>query len=381
MAPDVNSLPPSRSTSASPMTTQATPPVAPSEGLRGQDPSPSSRSPSVSLAAAATINAADRSRRSSASLSRSSPRPSRASERRRSNVAMNLNLNDPSLPGPGELASGDHRTSLGQGFRTSSPTSIGPNTAIASGDPHHQRTPSLGELHQELEQEQEAQVNRLLQMIRQQQAQLQQLQAQQQTPHGQSPMLSQSQPSALATASGTAIDDSTPTSERSFSLPMPVPLPYHTPSVHSAATPRHRASRPTSQTTSPALRPLRQISHDSISEFPTLGSFPTSPQDASRRRSSREESSAFYQAETANLTRENQMLRHRIRELERQVNDMKERGESGGPQTPPNHHGSLTGTARDSIPAQPSNLATTSSQSEGGTGLTAGAIESGEGQA
>lgn len=35
---------------------------------------------------------------------------------------------------------------------------------------HHQRTPSLGVLHQELEEEQEAQVNRLLGMIRQQQA-------------------------------------------------------------------------------------------------------------------------------------------------------------------------------------------------------------------
>lgn len=31
---------------------------------------------------------------------------------------------------------------------------------IATGDPHHQRAPSLGELHQELEQEQEAQVVR-----------------------------------------------------------------------------------------------------------------------------------------------------------------------------------------------------------------------------
>jgi hypothetical protein len=29
---------------------------------------------------------------------------------------------------------------------------------FATADPHHQRAPSLGELHQELEQEQEAQV-------------------------------------------------------------------------------------------------------------------------------------------------------------------------------------------------------------------------------
>lgn len=71
---------------------------------------------------------------------------------------MNLNLNDPSLPGPGELSSSDHRSSVGNAFRTASPTSIGGSPAIATGDPHHQRAPSLGEIHQELEQEQEAQV-------------------------------------------------------------------------------------------------------------------------------------------------------------------------------------------------------------------------------
>lgn len=32
--------------------------------------------------------------------------------------------------------------------------------------------------------------------------------------------------------------------------------------------------------------------------------------------------SAFYQAETQNLTRENQLLKQRIRELERQISDM-----------------------------------------------------------
>lgn len=32
--------------------------------------------------------------------------------------------------------------------------------SVAMGDPHHQRAPSLGELYQELEQEQEAQVVR-----------------------------------------------------------------------------------------------------------------------------------------------------------------------------------------------------------------------------
>lgn len=140
MAPDLNSLPPSRS-----------------PANNRQPPSP--RSSSVSLAAAASINAGIQqqdSRRSSVS-SRGNQQPAQAGRRERglSNVA--LNLNDPSLPGPGELQSSDHRTrgsSASQQFRTTSPQSIGsPTTA-----PPHHRSPSLGELHQELEQEQEAQV-------------------------------------------------------------------------------------------------------------------------------------------------------------------------------------------------------------------------------
>ena len=144
MAPDLNSLPPSRSP----------------EHAAFQHQNPSPRSSSISLAAAATINAGIQqqdSRRSSISSNRGrrSPQVGRF-ERRRSNVAMSLNLNDPTLPGPGELAAGEHRSSIGHPFRTVSPHSVSP-TMIA-GDPHHHRAPSLGELHQELEQEQEAQV-------------------------------------------------------------------------------------------------------------------------------------------------------------------------------------------------------------------------------
>jgi hypothetical protein len=54
------------------------------------------------------------------------------------------------------------------------------------------------------------------------------------------------------------------------------------------------------------------------------GDWPPSPLEsvsAARRNSLRDET-AYYQAETANLTRENQMLRMRIRELERQINDL-----------------------------------------------------------
>ncbi|PGH23493.1 hypothetical protein AJ80_02447 [Polytolypa hystricis UAMH7299] len=287
MSPDLNSLPPSRSTSVSPFQsrTLSTPP----EGGYTQSLSP--RSSSVSLAAAATMNAADRSRRSS--FNPSSPQ-GRAHERRRSVVAMNFNMNDPTIPGPGELPSSDHRASIGNAFRTASPATLGGSPTISTGDPHHHRTPSLGELHQELEQEQEAQVNRLLLMIRTQQHQLQQLQQHQQ-PQG--------------SASGTAIaDDSTPTSERSVSfssIPPPLPIPRRRSSV------QRRAS---SQAGSPYLQPMNDAG--SI-DWSTLGGG-----DISGRRNSRDES-AFYQAETATLTRENQMLRLRIRELERQIGDLK----------------------------------------------------------
>lgn len=148
MPPDLNSLPPSRSTTSSPLHQRNMP-------LSSDAPihSPSPRSSSTSLAATANINAASLSRQPS----RSSPHSSRPSfsERRRSGV---LNLLDPSIPAPGELQSGDHRSSIAYSFRTASPTSLGGSPTIATGDPHHQRAPSLGEIHQELEQEQEAQV-------------------------------------------------------------------------------------------------------------------------------------------------------------------------------------------------------------------------------
>jgi hypothetical protein len=57
---------------------------------------------------------------------------------------MNLNLNDPAVPAPGEMQQSPSGRGMGQGPWPHSP--------------HHERTPSLGELHQELEYEQEGQV-------------------------------------------------------------------------------------------------------------------------------------------------------------------------------------------------------------------------------
>ncbi|KAL8793791.1 MAG: hypothetical protein Q9195_003621 [Heterodermia aff. obscurata] len=300
--PDLNSLPPSRPS-----------PNAQSrvygnnqEPLPGQPGSSSPRASSVSLAAAATINAGMQnqdSRRSSTSSNRN--RPPHTPGQRRSNVAMNLSLNDPAQPGPGELQTSDQSPSIGQVFRTSSPRS--PRGPYSPSYPQqHHRTPSLGELHQELEQESEAQVNRLLEAIRQQQITLQN--AQQHAVY-------------TPSTSTAAIDDSTPTSERSFSFPnVPgtLPMSVHNPRPRSPV-PRgslelsrqssHRSRTP-SRNTSPMLRPM-SAGLQAHGEDWQLSSSGMSRGDS---QSSRDEST-YYQAETQTLTRENQMLRMRIREL------------------------------------------------------------------
>ncbi len=57
MAPDLNSLPPSRSISGSPAMTRTLSNSGEAAALRGQSPSPSPRSASTSLQAAAAVNA------------------------------------------------------------------------------------------------------------------------------------------------------------------------------------------------------------------------------------------------------------------------------------------------------------------------------------
>jgi len=268
--------------------------------LRGQSPSPSPRSASTSLQAAAAVNAGlqqEDSRRPSIS-SASRNRQSSHTGRRRSTVLMNLQMNDPNLPPPGEIVSES------QAHRTASPHSLTGSPITTGGDPHHFRAPSLGEIHQELEQEQEAQVNRLLQMIRAQQQQLQQLQA----------------ASGQSQATAPAIDESTPTSERSLSFSTPNIPPNVTSAVSTPRSPStalhprtsfdiaradlQRRSRTPSRTASPRLRST-SISNEGGDSW-SLGG---------------RDESAYYQAETQNLVRENQMLRQRIRELERQVNE------------------------------------------------------------
>ncbi|GKT45552.1 uncharacterized protein ColSpa_05733 [Colletotrichum spaethianum] len=270
------------------------PPTAGGPASLGESPSGSPRRLSTSLQAAATMNAGlqhEPSRRSSSgSLSRSRQSPSAG--RRRSTVLMNLQLNDPSLPGPGEMVADNQHAQSG-GATTASPQPMATSPMmVPSGDPHHNRAPSLGELHQELEAEQEAQV-----------LQLQQLQAAQ----GQSS--SAVEDSAIASERS---NQGTPISQPSSILPpsgfTPLPssgsfsrspvMPHPRSSFDIARADLQRRSRTPSRGASPRLRST-SISGDSGDHW-VLGG---------------RDESAFYQAETQMLVRENQMLRHRIRDL------------------------------------------------------------------
>jgi hypothetical protein len=143
--------------------------------------------------------------------------------------------------------------------------------------------------------------NRLLQMIRTQQQHLQQLQAQTGQSHSTPPV----------------IDESTPTSERSMSFSnATIPQQSSTSTPRSPSTVLHprssfdlaradlqqRRSRTPSRTASPRLRST-SISGEGGDAW-SLGG---------------RDESAFYQAETQMMIRENQMLRQRIRELGKPV--------------------------------------------------------------
>lgn len=343
MAPDLNSLPssppslPIRSRMSSTNGETPLPPAAGGPAPRGESPAGSPRRQSTSLQAAATLNASlqnEPSRRSSSgSVSRSRQSPNAG--RRLSTVLMNLQLNDPSLPGPGEMVADNQHGQTGATTASPQPMTTSP-MMVPGGDPHHNRAPSLGELHQELEAEQEAQVNRLLQMIRQQQLQLQQLQA------GQGQSSSAVEDSAIASErsnQGTPISQPPSgfaplPSSGSFSRSPVVPHPRS--SFDMARADIQRRSRTPSRGASPRLRST-SISGDSGEQY-TLGG---------------RDESAFYQAETQMLVRENQMLRHRIRDLEKQLTDLLPATSSQGNPSEPAHPSHLRAAAAGEEVATP----------------------------
>ncbi|KAH8197184.1 hypothetical protein TruAng_008638 [Truncatella angustata] len=299
-------------------------------------PPPASRSQSISLQAAATMNAGLQRRSSNSSVSRQQPSPA---GRRRSTVLMNIQHNDPSLPPAGEIQEGSGAPA-GAALIASSPRPMsGSPLLMATRDPYHNRTPSLGELHQELEAEQEAQVNRLLHQIRRQQVELQQLHAAQ----------DQNQTAVAA-------DDATPTSERSRSASIVIPSAGVAQASSSVSTPRSpvlpRGSFDIAQTSlRPSRTPSRSLSRQTSSSRMRSGSISAGDSGDPSLLSGRDET-AFYQAETQSLVRENQMLRHRIRELERQLTDAQ------------------TASSVTREPAQPSHLLQSQSVSEDESGTS-----------
>jgi hypothetical protein len=206
----------------------------------------------------------------------------------------NFTLNDPTIPSPGEMQSTNNHSP-----RNGRRSSI---LAATTADPHHHRQPSLGELHQELEAETEGQVNRLLHMIRLQQDQLSALQGQGQ---------GQSQTNPQDSSAIAPTPDQPSSRSGSFSSAVPVPhaqtgLPHghgifnrpHSLSRQSSARISNTGSN--SHATSPALRPSSGSLGPLTEDFLLGGT---------------RDDAAFYQAETQMLTRENQMLKFRIREL------------------------------------------------------------------
>ncbi|EGY13755.1 uncharacterized protein VDAG_00437 [Verticillium dahliae VdLs.17] len=270
----------------------------------------SPRSLSVSLQAAATLNAGiqrehDAPRQpTQASQPHGSQSPS---GRRRSAVLMNLHLNDPASSRPRR-----------DGWPKNSP----------GGDPHHNRAPSLGELHQELEAEQEAQVNRLLHTIREQQLQLQQLR------EG-GPDASAADDSAIASERS---QHGTPTTQHA-ALAQTTPVPP-VPTGGSFSRSPGIAHHPRSSFDMARADLRRRSRTPSRGPSPRLRATSISGESDQLGLGGRDEN-AFYQAETQTLVRENQMLRHRIRDLERQLADATPGSPSLGN---PNE------------PAQPSNL-------------------------
>ncbi len=135
------------------------------DGNVQQTPSPRASPPS--LAAAATMNNAslqhDLSRRSSAASPRASDRSPHFGLNERQRSSAIISNHNSALPGPGELQTGDLRlyTSDIRQPGTFDPRTTNPH-GYGSPNQYRGRTPSLGEIHQELEQEQEFRVVRPL---------------------------------------------------------------------------------------------------------------------------------------------------------------------------------------------------------------------------
>ncbi|KAK3201227.1 hypothetical protein GRF29_185g160305 [Pseudopithomyces chartarum] len=175
-------------------------------------------------------------------------------------ATLNASLTSDPRPQPSSL----HRDAERQRRRSSVRLNLNLNDPGVPGPGEmvrrdRERGVSLGELHQEMEWEGEGRVNRLLTLIRAQQEELQS-------------------------------------------------LALHTPGISSSAIDDTPSERP------PASRQSSSTTHDFPARRPS-SSFATSPDEHTTAGMTPRDESAYYQAETLNLTRENMMLRVRVREL------------------------------------------------------------------
>ena len=214
---------------------------------------------------------------------------------------MNLQIADPAVPGPGEMLAENHNNSS-QEFSPSPRFLHSSPRLVATGESPHHRAPSLGEIHQELENEQEYHVNRLLAEIRRLQDEIDRNKRFQASSANEEAIATTPVPASTPVpipTSNPSQQSVVPGTGMGSSLPRSPGFPHHPRSSFDIARAElRRRSRTPSRGASPRLRST-SISGDSGDHF-QLGS---------------RDENAFYQAETQMLIRENQMLKKRIKEL------------------------------------------------------------------
>jgi hypothetical protein len=215
---------------------------------------------------------------------------------------MDLNANESST----HVLSGARLAGITPSF-SASPPALGSTQLVSNGDPNHQRNLSFSEIHDELEQEQEAQVNRMMRMIRNQQLYLDQIRMQCESGSGHNSQLTFviGVPNDLHEREAFDIPQSNViTSESASYLPTSPTRPSCPP------TPR-----------SPTSRSLTHGTYANNFTPSPLLSDRGSPRLAGIRRGRRsiDDELNYYEAEASWLARENQMLRMRVRKLEKQI--------------------------------------------------------------
>jgi hypothetical protein len=257
----------------------------------------------INLAKVVKADATEFSRRPSInSFCRRSPSLSHILLCRLSTNAMSLKANDSST----DILSSARPAGISHSF-VASPSAFGSAQVISNDDPNHQRTLSFSEIYEELEQEQEAQVNCMMRMIRNQQLYLNQIRMQYESGSRQN----------LQHTSITAVPDDLHDTE-AYNIPQSNVI-----SSESASYLLTSPARPSCPATSRSRTSGTSTHGTCANDFPPspLLSHRDSSYLADTRRGSWSinDEPVYYEAEAVWLARENQILRMRVRNLEKQI--------------------------------------------------------------